>query len=104
MERPLWKELYRVVASVPYSESRRRRFGDRAILLVYFWAVIYDRPTVWACSPENWPDDLRPDPLPLQPTMSRRLRSSGVMALLNALTRHSRRRRETRLRRAADRP
>jgi len=41
----------------------------------------------WACKPENWPDDLRPDPLPSQPTVSRRSKTVEVLRLLAVLER-----------------
>ena len=88
MERPLWDRLYRAISVVPHDESPRARHTDRAIVATFLWAALHDRPTCWACRPANWPDDLRPAALPSQPTMSRRLRASGVVALLNALARH----------------
>lgn len=41
----------------------------------------------WACKPENWPDDLRPDPLPSQSTVSRRSKTVEVLRLLAAMER-----------------
>lgn len=43
---------------------------------------MHDRPVGWACEPENWPADLRPDPLPSQPTVSRRSKTVEVLRLL----------------------
>src|SRR3954465_7351329 len=85
-------ERYRRVCAVvdqacPHRRGRGQQFGDHLIVKVYVWGVLHDRPTVWACDPRNWPDDddgdgLRPPALPSQPTMSRRLRTVGVLPLL----------------------
>jgi DDE family transposase len=79
MERKLWTRLYPIVAAVCQRMSHPGVvFTDRWIVLVYFWAVVHDRPTSWACHRENWPKDLGPAALPSQPTMSRRLRLAHV--------------------------
>lgn len=57
-------------------------FFDYEIVMVYLWAVLHERPTSWACDPRNWPDELRPNPLPSQSTMSRRLRTTEVQCLI----------------------
>lgn len=82
MERELWLQLYRIVVSLDRFDWRGRyRASD--ILLVFLWAVVHDRPTVWACQPKNW--STPPRHLPTQPTMSRRLRSPLVQQLLSAV-------------------
>src|SRR3954470_14362208 len=86
MERKLWLRLYAVIWSARHPRPPARvSHPDRWVVLVYAWACLHDRPTRWACDPAHWPPDLRPARLPSQPTMSRRLRSAGVNALLNAL-------------------
>jgi Transposase DDE domain len=51
--------------------------------MVYFWAVLHERPTSWACCPRNWPSDLWPrGKLPSQSTMSRRLGTTEVQRLM----------------------
>ncbi len=55
------------------------------IVKVLLWAAAHDRPISWACVPANWPRRLRPRPLPSQPCMSRRLRTVGVLGLLERL-------------------
>lgn len=55
---------------------------DGEILAVYFWAVLHDRPTAWACRRENWPPGLWPRPRwPSQSTLSRRLATTEVQRL-----------------------
>ncbi len=79
MERKLWTRLYPILVAVCQRISHPKVvFTDRWILLVYFWAVIHDLPTSWACQRINWPDDLGPAQLPSQPTMSRRLRTPHI--------------------------
>jgi Transposase DDE domain len=91
MERNLWARLYQAVMTIDYpGPARKVRHGDRRVALTYLWAALHDRPTCWACDPGHWPDDLRPDPLPSQSTMSRRLRTPPLNRLRNALLGHFR--------------
>ena len=88
MEHQLWKSIVGLLAS--FGKPRKRRataFTDQDIVAVYYWAVIHDRPTAWACRPAHWPVHLRGRALPCPGTMSRRLRSAAVVALLDALER-----------------
>jgi len=86
MEHQLWKAI---VALLLVSDKgvtpARFDFSDEDIVKVYYWSVIWDRPTLWACHRKNWPLHLRKGPLPSPATMSRRLRSPSVVALLDAL-------------------
>lgn len=81
MERELWNQLYVVVTAL---DSRFSRGWYRAseIVMVFLWAVVHDRPTSWACRRDNWHGHT-PSRLPSQSTMSKRLRSGPVVALLN---------------------
>lgn len=86
------RDLFRRVCSYLRRLGQRRRdprqvYTDARILAVYFWAVINDRPTVWATLDSNWPRGLRRGNLPSQSRLSRRLRSSSVRALLDRLER-----------------
>ncbi len=88
MEHQLWKAIVAVLFSLVNSRKRREcDFTDHDIVKVYYWAVIHDRPTDWACCSKNWPIHRRRWPLPSGPTMSRRLASPTVVALLDALER-----------------
>jgi hypothetical protein len=83
MERELWLTLYKLARQGdPSPWWALTRFFDWEIVCVYLWAVIHDRPTSWACDPNNWPKDLWTRKLPSQPTMSRRLRTTEVQKLL----------------------
>ncbi len=91
MERKLWTRLYPIIVAVCQRISHPKVvFSDRWILLVYFWAVIHDRSTSWACQRINWPDDLGPAQLPSQPTMSRRLRTPHIQWALALILEHVR--------------
>jgi len=88
MEHQLWKAIVAVLLSLDKPRTPARfGFSDEDIVKAYYWAVIHDRPTCWACSGKNWPAHLRRRPLPSPATMSRRLRSPPVAALLDALER-----------------
>jgi hypothetical protein len=88
MEHQLWLSIVAVVASLDKpGKSTRCDFSDEDIVKVFYWAVLHDRPVRWACQPRNWPPWQRRQPLPSTPTMSRRLRSQSVLALLHALER-----------------
>jgi hypothetical protein len=88
MEHQLWKALVAVLAALDKPRTPTAfDFSDEDIVKVYYWAVVYDRPTSWACQKANWPPPLRRRPLPSGATMSRRLRSPAVVALLDALER-----------------
>jgi len=88
MEHQLWKAIVAVLRDLDKPRvAPRYDFSDEYIVGVFYWSVIWDRPTSWACRRDNWPPHLRRRPLPTQATMSRRLRSASVMALLDALER-----------------
>jgi len=84
MERELWKVLY-VLTKKLDRPGGRWLYSDADVLVVYYWAVAHDRPTVWATDSRNWPRGLRPLHFPSQSTLSRRLRQPGVVALLMAV-------------------
>jgi Transposase DDE domain len=88
MEHQLWKAI---VALLPDEGKKpaptRYDFSDEEIVKVHYWSLLWDRPTLWACQRKNWPLHLRKRRLPSPATMSRRLRSPSVIALLDALER-----------------
>jgi len=78
-ERKRWTRLSPILVTVCQRISHPQVvFTDRWIRLVDFWAVLRDRPTLWACQRDHWPDDWCPAQLPSQPTMSRRLRTPHI--------------------------
>jgi len=96
MERELYRSLYEVV----YQCARTRRtkhvvFRDAQIVMIYFWAVLHDRPTCWACCRTHWPSAARHLHLPTPSTMSRRLRRVEVQTLIDTVEQALRRRQST---------
>ena len=88
MEHQLWKAIVAALLSLDNPPTPTRfAFSDRDIVQVYYGAVICDRPTSWACYKKHWPLHRRKRRLPSPATMSRRLRSPAVVALLDALER-----------------
>lgn len=81
MERELWRLLYAI--TVELGERRGNwKFSDADLVVVYFWAVLHDRPMVWAVDKGNWPTDLAGVWLPSQATLSRRMRKSETQQLM----------------------
>lgn len=66
----------------PHRRGRKQQFGDHVVLRTYFWAVGWGRPVSWACEEDNWLAEHRRGALPSQPTMSRRLRTVGVLGAM----------------------
>ena len=82
-EQDRWKRIYREVCLVAgIDHNTRHLHPDCLIAGVLLWSALNDRPSAWACQPENWPGTIRPPSLPSQPSMSRRLRTCGVLAVL----------------------
>jgi hypothetical protein len=88
MEHQLWKAIVAVLTTLGKPRKRRTDdYTDQDIVAVYYWAVIHDRPQAWACQAKHWPIPLRGRPRPVPGTLSRRLRTRSVVALLDALER-----------------
>jgi hypothetical protein len=88
MEGQLWRMIVSVLRELIKRRKRaRERFSDEEIVLTFYWSVIHDRPVSWSCRRENWPIWRRRKPVPSSSTMSHRLRSASVRALLDALER-----------------
>lgn len=88
MEYQLWKAIVAVLATLDKPRKPANcDFSDEDIVKVHYWSVIHDRGMVWACCKRNWPIHCRRFKLPSRTTMSVRLRSPSVIALLDALER-----------------
>jgi len=86
MEAKVYRAVVALLMTIAHARRRaRQRFDDRVIIMIYLWSVINDRPLSWACEPHNWPRDLLDRELPSPSTMSRRLRTLGVLQLLERL-------------------
>jgi len=84
MERELWLALYEVVNKSTV-RGRGWLFTTGDIVMVFFWAVVHDRPMCWATNKRNWPNDLRLRRLPSQSQLSRRMRGSDVVELMTEI-------------------
>jgi hypothetical protein len=82
MEDELFAQLYRVVTQLANPRAPGQQYSDATILLVYFWAVLHDRPTNWASQQRHWPPDQRYWTKPSPSRMSRRLRCLATTELL----------------------
>jgi len=88
MERGIYGRLRRTLRSLGRRRpSGRHRYTDAGILEVYLWAALHDRPVSWACDPASWPPGARRGPIPDASTVSRRMRSPALAALLERLRR-----------------
>ena len=95
MEHQLWNRIVAVMKTVAKPRNVGRcTFTNEDIVLVWFWAVVHDRPVSWACERCNWPIHQRRRRLPSSSTMSRRLRSPAVKTLLGRIEEQTSRKQE----------
>jgi len=87
VEHQLWPLLKQHLASLASPFKPHCTYQDKDIVRIFFWAVLHDRPTCWACQPKNRPLHERKRPLPSPSRMSRRLRSTSVLDLARRLER-----------------
>jgi DDE family transposase len=86
MKRELWNfELLCAIATRLDKKFGCWKYSSADILVVYFWAAVHDQPMCWAVDKLSWPVDLRPECLPSQSTMSRRMRHSDVQQLMTQI-------------------
>jgi hypothetical protein len=89
MEADRYRHVCRLVDQLcPHGRRARQQFADATIVKVFLYATYSDRPVSWACRATHWPDQrLRHATvgftLPSQSTMSTRLRTVGVLGLLD---------------------
>lgn len=84
MEREFWKLLYAVAVHLdkPWGNWL---YAEADVAAVYFWAVLNDRPAIWATEPSNWDKQLCPRPLISQSRLSRRLRRPDFGEFLGSI-------------------
>lgn len=89
MDHELWKTLSHAMFDVAraFPKYPRQTHDTHLVVRVYLWAVLHDRPVLWATRPANWPRANRPKQLPDQSTMSRRLRVAETTFFLVKLAR-----------------
>jgi hypothetical protein len=88
MEDGLFARLYRMVEELSgFKRAPRQRFSDGVIALVYFWAVLHDRPVNWACDGRHWRGAPLGSKLPSASTLCNRRRGASVQGLIDTLER-----------------
>jgi hypothetical protein len=86
MEHQLWKEIVSCLRELDKSRSRTNlTYSDARVIEIYYWGVVHDRSSQWACCKQNWPLHLRKKKLISDSQLSRRLRSKSVCKLLALL-------------------
>jgi hypothetical protein len=86
MEAKLYRALYKLVRSTPHAPRRpREQFADWRVVLIYLWSVLHDRRASWACQAQSWRGIEWDGPLISQSQLSRRLRTVGVLQLVERL-------------------
>lgn len=85
MQCDLWKMIVAEVRRIKARSSGRWTYGVCDVVLVYFWAVLQNKPVSWACQRRNWPLSAWRQALPTPSTMSRRLRTAEVQAMIAAM-------------------
>jgi hypothetical protein len=87
MEGELFGLLYVIVQEEAKLQSRPKsvQYSDAMIILVFFWAVLHDRPIRWTCDLKNWSEQWQWLCLPSESTVSRRLRTLSCCLLLERI-------------------
>lgn len=82
VERELWSVVTNALKTLPARRIRNARYSDAQVLAVLVWAAMHQRPVSWACKRSSWSPYAWRRQLPDQSTVSRRLRSPEMPALL----------------------
>lgn len=87
MDQHQWAALRQVVRRVTRSFGKlpRAGFGDHLIVLLYFWAVLHDRPMTWALARCHYNRMFRPRKLPSISQLNRRIASDRFQRILQAV-------------------
>jgi hypothetical protein len=87
MERELWPVLYHhLLQTVQEVRQKYVQLHPWIIVATMLWAALHDRPVSWACDPRHWSTtQLRPDRIPSERTMSRRVDSVATGMFWRAL-------------------
>jgi len=85
MQCDLWRMIRLEVGKIKTRHKGRWTFGVPDVVLTYFWAVMQNKPVSWACDRRHWPVGAWRRALPTPSTMSRRLRTAEVLAMIAAI-------------------
>src|SRR5687768_1211017 len=88
MEADRYRRVCRLVDQLcPHGRRAGQQFSDATVVMVFLYATFSDRAVSWACRARHWPEPLLHATvgftLPSQSTMSKRLRTVGVLGLLD---------------------
>lgn len=91
MNRQVWRALISAIRSadrrVPRT-GRSPRFADQQIVKMYLWSVWHDRPLCWACDREHYNGWYRPRQLPSVSQFCRRMKTTRIQTMLEAVNDH----------------
>jgi hypothetical protein len=87
MDQQQWAALRRVVSDVVrrFAKLPRAVYSDHQIILLYFWAVLHDRPMTWALQRCHHNRNFRPRKLPSISQLNRRIASDRFQQILQRL-------------------
>jgi hypothetical protein len=88
-----WRRLYQIIQRAHRRLPRPQRrplYSDALIVAMYMWAVLHDRPQVWACERRNYHRPFLPRRLPSVSRFNRRIRSERCRMILRSVERLSR--------------
>lgn len=85
MDDELFNLLYRLVTQMSASRRKYLQYSNARIMLLYFWAVIRNKPVSWVCQRRNLPKTIDWGNIPSPSTVSRRLRTEAVIQLFDRI-------------------
>lgn len=88
MDTEVWRVLTAAVRSADRRVARRGRktcYTDQQIVRMYLWSVAHDRPLCWACDRRHYNGVYRPPQLPSVSQFCRRVKTTRVQELLQAV-------------------
>lgn len=88
MDTKIWKLICRAIRSadrrIPHT-GRRPKYTDQQVVKMYLWSVGHDRPLCWACDRGHYTTIYRPKQLPSISQFCRRVKTSRIQQLLEAV-------------------
>ena len=90
----LWRRFYQMIKRCARrlpEPKRRFVYSDALIAGMFFWALLHDKPQVWACRRSSYNGLFRPRRLPSVAEFNKRIRSPRFQMLLDLLEAESRR-------------
>ena len=88
MNRHIWRTMVSAVRSADRRVPRTGRspvFTDQQVVKMYLWSVWHDRPLLWACDRAHYNGWYRPRQLPSVSQFCRRMKTTRIQAMLEAV-------------------